>query len=302
MKRHSAPIRRGFTLMSLMLPAVQKIRDAANQNTSRNNLRNITLAAINAATQMKKLPSVGAGNPYPTVAPNNPNGFHCAKYGSNWGSPLFHLLPFLEEVSYYTNAVASMQPGAANYGTYGVSTSPGIKILTTPIDSTSQSGQYGLVTGGSTNPLSAASYGYNYYVQNMMYPDDITDGTSKTILFAEKMAVCTSSAGTSSGGTAWAVGYGSATGDATSTPPDYYAYAAVILSPAAAGVAVVDPSFGFKNCSAYYAPSTVSRYAINSGFADGSVRSISSGIVGTGNWNRLMTPNLLDNTGEEMLY
>ena len=72
-------------LMSLMVGAVQKVREAANNLQSSNNLRNIGLAVTNCATQNKgKLPP----------------GFGSFR-GSQPASAFTHLLPYLEQDNIY---------------------------------------------------------------------------------------------------------------------------------------------------------------------------------------------------------
>src|SRR5438445_44640 len=94
--------RRGFTLIELLvviaiigvligllLPAVQKVREAANRTQCINNLKQIGLAAINASNQYRGLMPPAFGN-YGGQPINNGNA-------SIW----YHLLPFLDETAIY---------------------------------------------------------------------------------------------------------------------------------------------------------------------------------------------------------
>src|SRR4051794_19028265 len=75
-------------LIGLLVPAVQKVREAANRMRCSANLRQISLGTINCAdTYQKKLPpSIGV---YPGVALQATNQ-------SNGGTFL-HILPFIEQ-------------------------------------------------------------------------------------------------------------------------------------------------------------------------------------------------------------
>src|SRR6516225_9340914 len=106
MRRFKFGRRRGFTLIellvviaiigiliALLLPAVQKVREAANRVKCNNNQRQLALANHN---QNDTLGSMGpydcrflpAQNPY-----SNQN--------TNYGSQFFHLLPYIEQTNLY---------------------------------------------------------------------------------------------------------------------------------------------------------------------------------------------------------
>jgi len=186
-------------LIGLLLPAVQKVREAAQRMTCTNNLKQLALATINMAdTNATKLPP-SVGN-YPAIsqagqgAPNNGDG----------GMFLF-LLPYVEQQNLYQSTLTG--PGDDNdnrngnnltfsqwHGTittrYG---GPGVLVKTyvCPAD-------YTQALGNAWNQQSHASYGTNgqvfregYWALNSLrYPTSITDGTSNTVFFTDKLARC----------------------------------------------------------------------------------------------------------------
>jgi len=109
--------RRGFTLIELLvviaiiailigllLPAVQKIREAANRMKSSNNLKQLGLAAHNAAdTNVECLPPV-----YIEFWVNPAAGhMYAGPYVGNTGTAFFFLLPFMEQDNLYRQAPPS---------------------------------------------------------------------------------------------------------------------------------------------------------------------------------------------------
>jgi prepilin-type N-terminal cleavage/methylation domain-containing protein len=82
-------------LIGLLLPAVQKVREAAARVQSMNHLKQIGLAIHNAAdTNNGDLPPMFGT--YPKLRSWNPcydSGSGC----SGWGPTQFHLLPYIEQ-------------------------------------------------------------------------------------------------------------------------------------------------------------------------------------------------------------
>jgi prepilin-type N-terminal cleavage/methylation domain-containing protein len=204
-------------LIGLLLSAVQSVREAANGLTCANNLKQMALACHNCADTHHTLPT--AIGPFPNL-----------KNGPWDGTALFHLLPFLEQNNLYCAGFNDPRY-AAQYGNIDgepVRAQP-VKVFRCPSDpSTSADGvinDQGVLWGASSYagnawlfgqvfpnsyswpPTPATNYaaGQTYWI-NPAYQrrlNEITDGTSNTILFAEKYARCVNYA-YPDGGSFWA--------------------------------------------------------------------------------------------------
>jgi prepilin-type N-terminal cleavage/methylation domain-containing protein/prepilin-type processing-associated H-X9-DG protein len=205
-------------LIGLLLPAVQKVRDAANRAACSNNLRQISLAVVNCAdTHEGNLPpGLGA---YPVTLFDLPNEGQqiCPKNrNASWGGLLYHLLPFVEQQNLYNWTQCSSVPGfpsgpnvplnsagggtgvgydvkggvgplQAGGGVNGVMNRP-VKTYLCPGDPTANNG---IGYGGWA---SIGSYVYNGMLFQgdwngyARFPGSLLDGTSNTILFTETYA------------------------------------------------------------------------------------------------------------------
>src|SRR5713101_4497856 len=103
------------TLVGLLLPAVQKIRDAAARISCANNLRQLVLATQNCAdTRGVMPPGWGTDGPGLQVdwaySPVNP------LYPSyRTGSLFYHLLPYIEQDNLYKSTDNSWADSTRNY-------------------------------------------------------------------------------------------------------------------------------------------------------------------------------------------
>lgn len=85
-------------LVGLLLPAVQKVREAANRMSCTNNLHQIILAAMNYESGNGRLP------PGVVVSPNSPNqGYNFGQpYAGPYTSVMAFLLPFMDQQILYS--------------------------------------------------------------------------------------------------------------------------------------------------------------------------------------------------------
>src|SRR6476646_809036 len=79
-------------LIGLLLPAVQKVRDAANRSRCQNNLKQLGLGLHNYESALGHLPSSGQGTNYATSPPSVAFELH---------STYTLLLPYIEQEATY---------------------------------------------------------------------------------------------------------------------------------------------------------------------------------------------------------
>ncbi|HEX5271116.1 MAG TPA: DUF1559 domain-containing protein, partial [Gemmataceae bacterium] len=196
-------------LIGLLMPAVQKVREAAARIQCANKMRQLGLAAHNCHDTAGCFPP--AQGWFPAQRPSS---------GSGWGGPFFHLLPYLEQDNLYKSAAVTVpnplgetpgpnQPyysGAAGVGTPSFVGARTMTAYVCPSDPTVPSGPY-------TDVLFGLQWGTSCYAGNFLVfgqvdanfqvlgyqgasrmPASFPDGTSNTILFAERYAVCVSNA------------------------------------------------------------------------------------------------------------
>jgi prepilin-type N-terminal cleavage/methylation domain-containing protein/prepilin-type processing-associated H-X9-DG protein len=95
-------------LIGLLIPAVQKVREAAARVTCANNCKQIGLGLLNYENSNSRLPPASQV-PFATVN-NDSNNDYSGPFGPNWA---VLLLPFIEQGNLYNQANPSSYPGVA---------------------------------------------------------------------------------------------------------------------------------------------------------------------------------------------
>jgi prepilin-type N-terminal cleavage/methylation domain-containing protein len=322
----AASFRRAFTLIELLVviaiiailigllvPAVQKVREAAARMKCANNLKQLALATHNCNDSMGRLPP------------------QAGTYGGAYYAPLFfHLLPFVEQGNVWKTAnwldynakVGQTSPNPAsvfNIGfiwptwdsvnpsnntwlrqsmipTYRCPSDPslGNGLDWTPGDS-SYAGNF-QVFGGAGNTNSSTNWDGHASI-----PATFADGTSNTILFAEKYSRCDGTG--APGGTWWMRGvyHGVKSFTGTNSPGSDDSFPGDRLSAVFAGGRgrdgtvwatgtgskfLVQPANFLKTsgqCNRRFASSPHTA-GMNVALGDGSVRFLGSGLSGATWW------------------
>ena len=280
-------------LIALLLPAVQKVREAANRARSLSNLRQITIACHGCNDVHGKLPpGVGwfPGNVPVSGAP------------SGRGTVFFFLLPFLEQDNVYRNTadyssnagpavvpvfLAPSDPSLPAGGILNTQPSGGVVNNDQPLGAISYAANCLVFGGDKATPMSLyldlnnpdPEVDDHSNLSVAAIPRTFPDGTSSTILFLEKYAVCNGGRHTwandcyFTGGTATQHGTGY---NSTWTPLQQH-----LLLPQ------VQPTLSEAHCGY---TQTFSASGICVGLADGSARLVSASI-GEYTWRLALLPD-----------
>jgi prepilin-type N-terminal cleavage/methylation domain-containing protein len=258
-------------LIGLLLPAVQKVREAAARMQCTNNVKQLSLGTVNCADSHNGLlpPSIGL---YPNAFPAS---------GNSDGGLFLAILPYIEQQNLYNATYSQPEPNDRNGGqaTYSQWLVPGgtrLKTLICPSDPTNNTSLGPRASYGVNGQLFRHNYNWGG-VGLSRYPASISDGTSNTIFFTDKLAECNSGP----------------------YPDNYWPDWGPILSssdegdpvgPTAPGPQIMPPmAGGAANCNGGIA-SSFHTGGVVVGLGDGSVRFVAQGIS-TFTWWYAMTPN-----------
>jgi prepilin-type N-terminal cleavage/methylation domain-containing protein len=301
--RFFSPRRKAFTLIELLvviaiiailigllLPAVQKIREAANRMSCSNNLKQLALAAHNFNDTHGRLP---------------PQYGYDGTNSGNFGTLFFHLLPYIEQENLQVLATTT---GGGPYNKLpgrdiresGIEASK-VKTFICPTDATAPAvngswGWSGASYGGNfrvfgnlpaANPAAVSNgttdWGnINNWTGKAVLPGTFSDGTSNTLMFAEKIGQCGSTPGVgASGGNMW-------------TRWDWLDYwqptfAAFVIGPGSKFQTNPTPTTFGGPCNSGLAQS-LHTSGMNVSLGDGSVRFLTGSITDL-NWWAMCTPN-----------
>jgi prepilin-type N-terminal cleavage/methylation domain-containing protein len=181
-------------LIGLLLPAVQKVREAAARMTCSNKLKQIGIAVHNFQSVYGKIPQCeGLAGGYPA---NNPYTGHPDRNAAGTsGTTFFYLLPYLEQEPLYKQANANTNlQGSMNLS--GVA----LQAFICPSDaSVVNANSYGGCGVMQDDQIQRDGFGSACYAANVMVFDprgtksieaQMKDGTSNTVMFAERYRNC----------------------------------------------------------------------------------------------------------------
>jgi len=269
-------------LIGLLLPAVQKVREAANRMKCSNNMKQLGIAAHSCNDTHGFLPPASAPSAANALTRSSPS------FNGPVGYTLFHwLLPFIEQ----DNIFRRLNP-TTSYA--GIEYAQVIKTYLCPSDPSITGGKCRTSYGGAS-AWGASSYGGNYQVfgnpvaghteGSSVMPASFADGQSNTIMFAEMYGTCGWSGDL-------AFMYGSLWADSNSVWRAMFGTNTSYKDPAGAGYPAalmfqVNPNWS-TGCDPAR-PQAGHSMGINVCLGDGSVRHV-TGTLNTTMWERAVDP------------
>jgi prepilin-type N-terminal cleavage/methylation domain-containing protein len=316
-------------LIGLLLPAIRKVQLAAVRTMSQNNLKQLGLATHNFHEVNGYLPPAMGWK----LSYQQPGGTD--------GTTLFYLLPFVEQTNVFQSSSMAVTiylrlAGNSSSAIPTTASTPGTAVLPVAFNAAfkqaggSGAGEIKLFehpndpTINGTGPVSNASYLSNMEVfDGNRTIEQITDGTSNTLLFVEGYSLCPFDPSNSAYystlymkvgqtfidlGKVYRPGWYDITPEFPGHAPALDSNGNIVpLTPALGN----GPWFG-RNLSATVAfqdqpdveacdptlPQAITMGGILTCLADGSVRSVAPGIS-TSTWNAAITPALSDSFGSD---
>lgn len=168
-------------LIGLLVPAVQKVREAANRTESQNNLHQMGIAIHNCNDTMGKLPTVLGCYPHNG---NNEN-WGDPQSPSHFGTLQYFILPYIEQDNAYKNTA-----------TFSWTSNAVVKVYTAPGDPSLPGdrklwGDRGANSYAPNWHVFGGGWGEDWQVGGKArIPASFPDGTSNTIIFFERYAKC----------------------------------------------------------------------------------------------------------------
>jgi prepilin-type N-terminal cleavage/methylation domain-containing protein len=270
-------------LIGLLLPAVQKVREAAARSTCSNNLHQLGLAAHGVNDTYGSLPPLCAPDAVTLTPATSPFGAH------NYTICAF-LMPFIEQKAIYDQLSPSGYAGGQYMRV--------VKTFICPSDSSNSSGMC-MTSNGGANGWAITNYAANNYVfgdpqNSRTYTTGkrdmnahVRDGLSNTVYFAEIYGTCGNTGNLNSGST-----FGSLWADSNSVwRPGFNLGSSKggggLTAYPAAPMFQVQPNY-INNCN-YQLPQGIHTGGIMLGIGDGSVRFL-TGSVTAATWASATDP------------